>query len=120
VEFNKDTRDIVSHCFRRAPQDTEFPGWPITVNQFDNCGGKVAGWLPTVVCNQKDPVISVYRKETKEPVYSVRINGSSFAPPVYEAGKYIVKISLPDQAKEKVYNVKSRAGKDKKNLKVKL
>jgi hypothetical protein len=120
VEFNKETRDIVSHCLRRAPADTEFLGWPITVNQFQNYEGRVAGWLPTLTSNVEDPVVTVYRADTKELVYAIRIKGNSFTPPVYEAGEYIVKVSLPDYDKEKVYTVSSKSEKDMEKLSVKL
>jgi hypothetical protein len=121
VEFNKTTREIVTHCLRRNPPNKEFPGWPITVSQFENYGGKVLGWLPTVVSNVADPVVKVYRQDTKELVYAVRIKGKSFAPPVYADARYVVEIGLPDRGEVKKFeSVKPASQKDAGKLDVKF
>ena len=45
-------------------------------------------WLPTVkVIGRKDPVIQITRDSNKEIVYTLRIKGDTFMPPVFEPGK---------------------------------
>jgi len=119
VDLNKATRKIEVHCLRRNSPGEEFPGWPITISQFDNYGGKVSGWLPTVTANVADPVVKVYHQDTKKLVYAVRANGKTFAPPVYAPGKYTVKVELPDRGKVKVFeSLKPAAKKGARDLKV--
>jgi hypothetical protein len=59
----------------------------------ENDGRKVAGHLPRVVVEgAPDPVVQVVNEADGDILYTRRIQGSSFLPPVYATGNYTVKV----------------------------
>ncbi len=83
-----------------GPEDTQFPGWPLTVNQTENYGKKRYGYLPVLDFDTEvDPVIRVYNTSNEKLVYSLRIKGSQFAPFVFEPGNYTVLYKLKNREK---------------------
>ncbi|MCX7915584.1 MAG: hypothetical protein N3A53_04695, partial [Verrucomicrobiae bacterium] len=59
----------------------------------DNDGRIVVGYLPElVVAGAEDPVVQVVNEKDGDILYTRRISGMRFRPPVYEAGTYTVKI----------------------------
>ena len=77
----------------------QYPGWPVSFPMADNDGRKIAGHLPEIVIeNAADPVVQVIRESDDDILYTRRIQGSSFRPPVYAPGTYTVKVGrdLPD------------------------
>jgi alkaline phosphatase D len=101
IIFNRSTREIVLTnipCYADSGKDQPFPFWPVRINQTDNYGRRAAGWLPEVrIEGLKDPVIRVIREYTGELIYTLRINGSSFQPKVFEMGNYRIEIGEPDK-----------------------
>jgi len=109
IVFDKQTREITAHCYPRfedptSPTAKEYPGWPLTISQFDNYNRKPYGWLPTVKSNITDPVIKVFNEKTGELVYAVRIKGNRFDPPVFEEGSYRIEIGDDERGGYKKYN----------------
>ncbi len=109
VVFDKNTREITSHCYPRyadpaSPAVEEYPGWPVTISQFDNYKRKPYGWLPALKSDIKEPVVKVYNEQTGELVYAVRIKGSDFSPLVFEPGVYRVEIGDDERGGYKTYN----------------
>jgi alkaline phosphatase D len=103
VTFERATRRITFAAWPRwvdvsAPGARPYPGWPITVEQADN-GLPSAGWvLPDVSSRDlAPPVVQVTSEETGERVYTLRIQGRSFVPPVRGPGRYTVRIFDPDR-----------------------
>ena len=104
ARFNKTNRTITFEAWPRFAKvadgdQAQFPGWPITVNYRDNDGRKVFGYLPEIVVEAGTrPVIQVENAATQEVLYTVRADSNRFKPPVYAAGKYILRIgrSKPD------------------------
>ncbi len=95
VRFNKTTRAITMECWPRfvdvaKPDAQQFPGWPITVNQFDNYGRKPHGYLPTIKVNKPNPIVQVVREATGQVVYTVRAKGDTLNLKVFMRGKYTV------------------------------
>ncbi|MBU4459490.1 MAG: twin-arginine translocation pathway signal protein, partial [Verrucomicrobia bacterium] len=71
----------------------QYPGWPVSFNMADNDGRTVAGRLPEVIVEGvQDPVVQVIREADGDILYTRRIAGPSFRPPVYAPGKYTVKV----------------------------
>lgn len=72
-------------------------GWPVTFHQLDNYGGRTAGYLPTIeVRGLNHPVIQVIRQDDGKMVYTVRAQGTSFRPKVFQKGTYTVRVGEPD------------------------
>ncbi len=109
IVFNKKTREITSHCYPRfvdptSPNVREYPGWPITISQFDNYRRKPYGWLPTIKSDIIDPVVKVFNEKTGELVYAVRIKGNTFDPPVFEDGIYRIEVGDDERGGYRKYD----------------
>lgn len=115
VRLNKKERTITMECWPRYADPTDpktggqYPGWPKTIEQFDNYGRKAAAYLPTIkVKGMTYPVVQVISQESEEIVYTLRIKGTLFRPKVFEAGTYTIRIGEPDTGKIKTLkNVQS-------------
>jgi hypothetical protein len=111
IIFNRITRDIELAkwpYYADPSKDKPFPFWPVRINQLDNYGKTAAGWLPELkIEGMKNPVIKIIREWTGEIIYSLRINGQSFQPKVFEMGNYRIEVGEPDENRwqkfEKVY-----------------
>ncbi len=108
ITFDRATRKITLASWPRwvdpaQPGAKPYDGWPITIAQTDN-GLPRSGWtLPEVrTPGLRDPVVQVIEQASGEIVYTLRIQGSAFVPPVWREGFYTVRITDPDQGFEKV------------------
>lgn len=74
-----------------------YDGWPITINQLEN-GLWGAQWeLDRIeTAGFRDPVVQIQEEASDEVVYTVRINGESFTPPVRKEGTYSILAYDPD------------------------
>ena len=101
ARFNRQERTITLECwpYLADPQEegTQFEGWPIVVKLEDNYARTPAAHLPTLsIEGIKNPVVQVVREADGEIVYTLRIGGQSFQPPVFATGTYTARISDPD------------------------
>lgn len=102
ASFDRARRTITFADWPRAvdasqPGAQPYPGWPITIRQTDN-GLPRAGWqlgLFTAPAGFRDPVVQVIDQASNEPVYTFRIQGELFDPPVRGPGLYTVKMMDP-------------------------
>ena len=98
VRFHRPTRKITMECWPRnaditAADAKPYPGWPLTIGQEDNYARKPAGFLPVIkATGQTDPVVQVVRERDGEVIYTLRINGVSYRPKVFEDGAYTVHV----------------------------
>ena len=101
ITFYKNNRDIELTnwpYWADKEYDKSFPGWPIRINQLDNYGKLARAWLPEVrVTGIIEPVIQIFRQQTGEMVYALRIIGQSFQPKVFVSGLYAIKVGDPDK-----------------------
>ncbi len=103
ITFDPESRDITCNAIRfladtdkLKPEDS-FPGWPVTVNQFDNAGMNRTGDIISIQSSGiVDPVLLVYDGETEELLLSVRMKGDEFSGIVEGSGRYNLKIGDPD------------------------
>jgi len=109
VRFYRDTRDIVMECWPRiseadAENQQQYPGWPVKINQFDNFVAKGKYALPRIkVPDIEDAVIQVIDEENGEIVYTVRIIGHAFKPPLTKKGVYTLWVGEPGTPKWKSF-----------------
>ncbi len=98
--------------------DDQFPGWPLTISQFDNYGRDAEAWLPGIqIEGEPDPVIEVINQQTGEMEYSVRINGMSFSPKVFSEGIFTIRLGYPEQDNWKIIdNIETIVNMDDKKL----
>ncbi|MGC9343879.1 MAG: alkaline phosphatase D family protein [Bacteroidales bacterium] len=102
ITFDTNERTIESNAYRflaEVPADgspNQFPGWPVTIDQTDNYGRKIYGYLPELQFESlKNPVVRIYKQDKNELVYNLRIKGNSFKPFVFEEENYVVEYGLP-------------------------
>ncbi len=98
VRFNKSNRKITFEAWPRFADVTggdqsQYPGWPITIDYRDNDGRQPFGWLTEIVVQGiQRPVFQVIDEATGEIIYTVRTSSNRFRAPVYKAGSYTVKV----------------------------
>lgn len=126
VKINPDTRQITFECWKRSADatnptsDSQYDGWPIVINQNDNYGRTPYEHLPVIeVADHPNAVVQVINETTRDIEYTLRINGKTFRPPVFEKGKYTVRVGEPDREVWKVFTG-VRTGRKGKVLKVSL
>jgi alkaline phosphatase D len=102
VRFDKGAREIGVEVWPRWVDPSEegaaqYPGWPVTVSQFDNYDREAAAFLPTVVVHgMEDAVVQVIDEEKREKLYTVRMLGKEYAPRVFSTeGTYTVRVGEP-------------------------
>lgn len=116
VRFDKKTRRITIECWPRFSNAAEgdkaqFPGWPITIAMQDNDGRKPLAWLPVLKFEgQSDPVVQVADESSDQVLYTIRVQGNSFQPPVFhEGGTYTIKVGKDKPNAQTLTGVRSQA-----------
>jgi len=105
VRFDKASGDMKMECWPRfvdvTKEDAEqFPGWPITVNQLDNYNREPLAMLPTLnISGAENPVVQVVDQYTGETVYTLRIRGKQYQPPVFREALYTINITVGEATK---------------------
>lgn len=126
VTFDKENRTMTLECWPRYvdPEKNpsgQFGGWPITITQEQNYGRKPAGYLPELnITGATDPVVQVINEGTGNVEYTLRIRGTTFAPKVFAEGTYTVKVSDPENGREKVVKGVKLARRQGEVLRVEL
>ena len=97
ARFNKATRSVTFECWPRFPDPAQgavqFPGWPITVLMDANDGRTATAWLPALdFTGVASAVVQVVNDTTGEMIYTVRVPGPRYQPPVYAPGTYTVSV----------------------------
>jgi len=97
VRFRKLARSYVFEAWPRWDDDSpleQYPGWPFQVQQLANGGPvRIGAWLPNLrISGMRNPVLQVIDSFTDEVIYTFRVSGQEFQPPVPEEGKYIIRI----------------------------
>lgn len=123
IKYNKPNRTITFECWGRNiditdPNSKQYPGWPVTISQFDNFNPKVTYALPKLEISKENQVVTIRKSETQEVVSSVRIMGNSYQPKVLELGSYLIEVGEGTSVK-KYYDVISKK-KNKSKLVVKI
>jgi len=103
ITFDRESRDITCDAIRflanveKPEPEDQFPGWPVTINQYENGGTSVKG-DPFVIRSEglADPVVYIYDSETNDLLLSVRIKGSEISASVKGSGIYNLKIGSPE------------------------
>lgn len=113
VRFDKKSQRITFECWPRFTDEkvgdkTQFPGWPITVAVSDNDGRRPIAWLPELHFEgASNPVIQVVAESNGEVLYTRRVRGTSFLPPVFGLGKYTICVGR-DQPTQTVGTLEAR------------
>jgi hypothetical protein len=116
VRFDKTNRRVIVECWSYLADvtkpGTQMPGWPVTISLAQTYGRQAGAHLPTLnVSGVTDPVVQIVDEANGEIVYTVRMAGQSWRPPVFAPGTYTVKVSDPERRKETVvHGVTAGAG----------
>jgi hypothetical protein len=127
VRFHRQERTITAESWPRwvdptANDASQYPGWPVTVSQQQNYGRAAAGYLPTLVMTGiEDPVVKLIDESSGETVYTLRIQGASFRPKIFDLNTtYSVHVRDSDSGKVRVLSDLRPAEGDNDELKVVL
>ncbi|WP_430452119.1 hypothetical protein [Rhodopirellula europaea] len=96
VRLNTKTRDITMECWPRNvdvtdPSAKQYPGWPLTISQFDNYSPPSWGTLGEMTFDVEDPVVQLVDASTNEVLYTVRVAGAKFTPGAPKGKTFVVK-----------------------------
>jgi len=108
VRFAKNSRNITMECWPRYvdPQDSstgkQYPGWPRTIAMEDNYGKEAKGYLATVqIKGAPNTVVQVFDETDQEIVYTLRIQGNSFRPKIFDIDhSYTLKVGELGEASQ--------------------
>ncbi|MFN7936460.1 MAG: hypothetical protein U0R19_24235 [Bryobacteraceae bacterium] len=103
VEVDRKSRRIQLANWARQVDATKpgakpYPGWPITIHQYDNGISNARYALPEVKSPVDDPVVQVIDESNNQVAFTIRIQGRSFTPRVHRPGSYTVRL-MPDKGK---------------------
>ena len=110
VRFDKKNRTTTFECWPRfsdVTKDKQFPGWPITFKMEENDGRKATHYLPPLAFKQENLVVQVVEELTGEILYTTRVKGTSFRPPVYAEGTYTLNIGMNRPDTKKITGIKA-------------
>lgn len=96
VRLNTKTRDITMECWPRNvdvtdPSAKQYPGWPLTISQFDNYSPPSWGTLGEMTFDVENPVVQLVEASTDEVLYTVRVAGTKFTPGAPKGKTFVVK-----------------------------
>ena len=104
VIFNNDKRTIEMESWHfladlsNPSKEDQFPGWPLTISQFDNYGREAKAWLPRLkISGNPDPVVEITNQRTGELEYIVRIKGNEYDPKVFSEDTFSIRVGYPEQ-----------------------
>jgi hypothetical protein len=126
VRFDKKLRRITFECWPRFAnvQDgdqAQFPGWPITIAMSDNDGRKPVAWLAELIfVDTETPVVQVVSEKNGEVLYTVRVPGKRFQPPVFAIGKYSIRVGRDRPGRFRIMGCQAGSRDAAKPIEVKL
>ena len=126
ARFNKVDRTTTFECWPRIcdvnlGDSEQFPGWPVTIHMTDNDGRRPQGWLPTLQFEGVvDPVVQVVEQQSGEILYTLRIQGTAFTPPVYRMGMHTIKVGTSKPDRKVLYSVSPGADRGERVLRIDL
>ncbi|MEM7658151.1 MAG: hypothetical protein AAF399_18640 [Bacteroidota bacterium] len=98
IRFQKAERTITFEAWPRFADlsqgdQAQYPGWPITVQQTDNDGRPVVGYLPELdLSAHPGAVVQVLDETSRDILYTQRVQGDRFRPAVFSEGSFTVKV----------------------------
>ena len=110
VRINKLDRSYTFEAWpaNQDPQDptaAPYEGWPVTVQQDENDGRAVQGFLSKRTAAAEQPIVKVFNESDNSLVYSRRWNSSTVELPVYDtSASYRVEFSSDDPAYFELYD----------------
>ena len=107
VRFDKRRRTITIECWPYLADvtrgGTQMPGWPVTIGMLDNYARRPAAHLPVLrVSGVSNPVVQIVDESSDEIVYTLRMAGQRWRPPVFAPGRYTIRVGEPETGRERV------------------
>jgi hypothetical protein len=92
ARFDKKNGRVTFECWPRFSQGEQFPGWPVTFANDDNDGRRPVAWLPELVVKGATRWVVQVAAEGGDVLYTRRVRGSRFQPPVFSQGAFLVRV----------------------------
>ena len=107
ITFDKEERTIKMDAWRfQADVENpnyvrdQFPGWPLTISQFDNFGNGTVNLLPEIVVNKPNQVIEVRKTSNNALIRIFRMKGNSFQVGLHHPGTFDIKVGEGENVQE--------------------
>lgn len=127
IIIDRNERRVMLDCLARpenspAADYKSYPGWPVAFGQLENDSRKPVAYLPLLQFRGiTDPVVQVVDEKSGETVYTLRIKGTEFRPPVFRSGIYTIRCGEPGTAAWKeIKGIASLPAGPRKNLVIDL
>ncbi len=110
VRFNTPKREITIECYPilatiNDSVKEQYDGWPVHIDHKMNYYRDIIGYLKEIsIEGANDPVLKVYKEETDELVYTIRLRKNNVRPWVFEQGTYRVQLGYPETGKWVTYD----------------
>ncbi|MEL4308203.1 alkaline phosphatase D family protein [Joostella sp. CR20] len=122
VTFNKKDRSIKTECWPRfvdvkTNREEQYPGWPITVQQYDCYSKSEEYFLPEIKITsfEEIPLVKLYSAD--ELVYAYRPNSAKFSLKTFKKGMHTVELYFEVENKTIKHQFKALK-ENKKSVKV--
>jgi hypothetical protein len=124
VRFDKPRRTILVECWPILADpmrpETQFPGWPVSIDPLADSARRAAAWLPTLkVSGAESPVVQIFDGAGKL-VYNLRIAQSELQPHVFAAGKYTLCVVEPETGRVQQFEGVAAREKNDEVIEVRL
>lgn len=126
ARFNKREGTITFECWpricdARKGDHEQYKGWPVQISMDENDGREPSAWLPRLdFSGVVNPVVQVVKQASGEVLYTRRIRGTRFSPPVFAEGSYTIRVGYDRPDKKTISNVLPSKTRDEKVLPVSL
>lgn len=122
VTFDQVSRDIHIDAWRFIadvenpnPIRDQFPGWPLTINQYDNFGEGANNYLPKIEVNKPNQIIEVRKVSTNDLIRIFRMKGNSVQVGLHHPGTFTINVG-----NKSVGTFKTKSGKNPETIKVEI
>lgn len=122
VTFDQVSRDIHIDAWRFIadvenpnPIRDQFPGWPLTINQYDNFGEGANNYLPKIEVNKPNQIIEVRKVSTNDLIRIFRMKGNSVQVGLHHPGTFTINVG-----NKSVGTFKTKSGKNPETFKVEI
>ncbi len=126
ITFDKQKRTIEMESWRFQadaknpnPVRDQFPGWPLTISQFENLGKGAQNYLPEITVNKSNQLIQIINEETCETVNIFRMHGDKIQPQLFESGTFTVIIGEGENVTE-INGLKTHAEENNEKIEAEL
>ena len=110
ITFNKKERSIKTECWPRfvdvrVNREEQYPGWPITINQYDCYAKEKEYLLPELIVESEKEIPLVKLYDADELIYAYKPNSNTFQLKTFKEGVHKVILYFEKEDKRPFYGI---------------